>query len=209
MTFLSVLLTLNACTGSGSSGFDASGGSSDLLEASQNEQAAIQQVTGQGGCLETEGVTLCAPTGEPPVMPTPGSQMDSPPLAVQSIDPSSGSSAPCFPQQGGCEVTIVIKATGPADTVFIGAVRLQEPFFPWIATGAFQPSAGDPSRLQVKMHLPGVDGVEPAKLQIAVLVYSGGKTPPSSGSVRLLLRDFEADQVFVATEIAIGSQPPP
>jgi hypothetical protein len=212
----SLLLIFNACNGSGSSGFDASSGGLQL-EAAAKEQEVIDQITAeQGRCIQVEGTSFCSPTGE---LLSGGSvevddaSSDPVPPTVRTITPSSRSTALCVEQpqpQGGCEITMTIKLSGPpAETAFIGAVRLQDSLSPWTTTDPFKPSSGNPSSLEAKVRLATIDGSAPARLQIAVLVYPPGKTVPAAASAEMLLRSFGAEKVFVVVEIAIDFVPSP
>src|SRR3972149_3776184 len=187
-------LTFNGCGGSGSSGFDAS---------LQGEQAAIDQVTEQGGCVEVDGTTVCAPAAD-----VSGDVAAAPPETegpvTLTVNPDSDSSVDCIqqPQEGGCAFTVsILPANFPIGTTFIGAVRLMDPTSPWTpADSPFAPSS-DPSILDAIMQVEGLSVDETAQLQIAVLVYLPDTRLPPSGATEQLLSSFLSDVVFVVTDI--------
>jgi hypothetical protein len=200
-------LTLGGCTGSGSSGFDAnsSGGPTNALI--QQEQAAIEQVTQDGGCVKVEGTTICAPDTSVPA--SPGTNT----LLTLTVNPPSRSSVACVKQSEAesCALTVGIVPSGfPAGTTFIAAVRLMDISSAWMpAPLPFIPSLSDPSHIEAMVQLGGLSIGGTARLQIAVLVYLPGTTLPPIGVTQQLLSTFQADVVFVVTDInlqAVASQ---
>jgi len=192
------------CSGWGSSGPKSSGG---FDQAFSLEQEAIDQVTQEGTCLDVDGMYLCAPDSE-----LPGRSPGSPdPEEALVIEPASGSQIACepVPDEDACVFTLAIRRSGfPEGSGYYAAVRFQEDDSYWVSgLSPFVPSAEDPSRLELKIRVTGLSVDESIPMQLAVLVYFPESGLPPVGAGDLLLRDFEADRVYVVEDIAVvGSE---
>lgn len=172
-------LTLSACGGSGSSGFDASSATSISFDT---EQSVILQVSGEGGCLETEGATICASLdaleagADTPATTTPPTNRS----AVLSITPSSGSSAACAQVLGQprCHLKTLVQVSGfPVETQFVVATRLA-PSASWvIGPELSQIASTSPSSLDATVQFEVSEIEASPNLQIAVLVVTIQRFP--------------------------------
>jgi hypothetical protein len=202
-------LILGGCGGSGSSGFDNMAGNGP--SAFNDEQAAIEQVTQEGGCVEVDGTTICAPGAPVPETVLPA-QPDSDSSTTSADAPVSGSQITCEPvgDEKDCGFTVGIIPSGyPEDTAFIAAVRLQDASSSWVlASAPFAPSSSDPARLESNVQIAELSVGDAAQVQIAVLVFLPGHGSPLPGAIEQLLRDFQADVVFVMTDITVQAAAP-
>ncbi len=198
LTFLVLIcLSLTACGGSGSSGFDAS--------TFAVEQETIQAVTQDGGCAEAKGTTICAPADSDLPGITGPEGFDGP--VALAIDLEAGSIISCVQETEGenCEFKVSTIPLGFQNgTTFLAAVRLQDSTSPWkTGPSSFVPSMSDPAVLEVMIGVSELQEEEPRPLQLAVLVYLPSSKPAQPGSEDQLLRNFQTDVVYVVNEITV------
>jgi hypothetical protein len=184
-------LTLAACGGSGSSGFDA---------APASETEAIARARDAGVCLDFEGTTFCGPGAE--------AALGGGAAARLVIEADTGDLVcAARPGDGGCEVSLAFVPEGfPPETVFLAALAADESG-PWRLAETRPPAIGAPgdgAAGDVLISLPEPGGTEP--LQVAVLVYL--RPPPTDLPVEGgRLGRFGADLVYLSPRLTVEAAP--
>ncbi|MBN4050025.1 hypothetical protein JYT17_00225 [Nitrospira defluvii] len=191
-----ICVSMSACAGSGSSGFDA---------RADAEQRAISKVGAEGGCEDVEGTIICAPESDL----TTALDLINPNVSIfentasVSIDPISGATVSCLQsldlQTCQLEVRVQTSAFKTGTQFFVTTHFKNESFWsnPLILT---QASLLD-SELSAFVTLKSRSILEASSLQIAILLY-GENTPSLENQGQVpLLSDFFPSIVYVVSKL--------
>ncbi len=193
--FISGLLALVGCGGSGSSGFDA---------RFDQEQQLITRVNAESVCEESNGTLFCSgnKTGD-----SIGKNNEFSMIITAQSEPSV--SCVLETNLGPCGLKVGIQDIKgfQSDTQYFMAVRYQAPFSthweivpsPFVAV----PSSDLP-KAEIVVPIRGVSSVTSSRVDLAVLAYPSGTNPATSDG---LLSSFKARVAFVVTDVTVTPQP--
>ncbi len=184
-------LTLAACGGSGSSGFDIA-----------NENAAIERALETRECVGFENLIVCPADA---VAPAHG-----PEHVDTNLDPTGSVSCEQRSPGGRCNFMLAFAPVGfPPDTIFRVASRRSDPGAPW-AIGVEPVRSGFGSapsyEVQVELDVPVGDAPGPGvSVQFAVLAFIEPRAPLPTEVERLVVSG--ADYAFVTAPLTAETQP--
>ena len=185
-------LTIAACGGSGSSGFDG---------AIESEADAIRVATSEGICLEFKGISYCG-SGAPLAI---GED-----TAVVEFDESS-EPVPCtqLPDDTSCSTSLGFARDGFPETAgFLGAWA-EDASGPWTLSSVDDAALASASEDNgdVVVVVPGSPDGQPLPIVIAVLVYLDG-APDDAPDAARKLREFDPDFAYVSGEVQVAPSTP-
>ncbi len=188
--------SLNACGGSGSSGFES---------RTAAEQNAIAKATEDGGCAMLENSLICAPGAEAIATEDVAGQSANPPLLSNpmslSIEPVSGALVSCEQDTGNKTCRVKVEMTPfnflPETRLFVASKREDHVF--WTAPLEAVASS-EPFKLEAFIHFDLFNIQAQKTFQIAVLIYP----PHSNLPIEIeqpLLSHFRAQVIYVVTRL--------